>query len=37
MEKKSYEHRYYESVDDMSPSWNPYQNSTENKIQAVKR
>ena len=36
MEKTSYEHRAYESVDDGRPSWVTSQKWTENKIQPVK-
>ena len=36
MEKKSYERRAYESVDDGNPSWVTSQKWTKNKIQAVK-
>ena len=37
MEKKSYERRAYESVDDGSASWVTSQKSTENKILTAKR
>ena len=35
MEKLSYERRAYESVDDGSPSWVPYQKWTEIKICSI--
>ena len=36
MEKNSYEHRTYESVDEGSPSWVTFQKWMRTKIKAVK-